>query len=218
MAFDLSRDCASIVDCLPDDLPDQSVAETNELAQFLELAARALTDLQQGFPGLVNKSLGGLNRLYLFDQAKIINTLERDVVEHWLQQPESLELSAKQIAAMSSRWYNRPVTEDRIKRRFRDKRLTSRLQTLCYDHDNPTDLTGCRSLPDIQKRLRLRFRQTASKWTFRGEVTFYDNGTVTIDNQLTKQDKTTTGKDRIRGNGSAISVQSLRNVLIAYSS
>jgi hypothetical protein len=219
MAFDLGGECATILDLL-DALPDHSsghASDASELVEYRQQATVMLAELQQKFPSLANKRLGGVNRLYLFDPKAFIKTLERDIVAHWLQMPESLGLSAGQMAVVASRWYNRPVTDHRIKRRFKDPKLTSQLQLLCYEHGNTTDISKCRSLPEIQKRLRLRFRRSANKWTFRGEITFYDNGTVTICDSIAQQDQTAAGKKRIRGNGSAVAVDAMRNVLLAHS-
>jgi hypothetical protein len=220
MTFDVIQECTSILDLLPDTLPDHSSpgpSYTSELPEFLRRLAPLMAELQQEFPSLAGKKLGGLNRLYAYDPATYNATLERDVVAHWLRYPESLELTYRQIAAAASYWYDRPVTEHRIKRRFRDPDLPCQLQKLCYEHDNVTNISACRSLPEIQKRLRLRARQSADKWTFRAEITFYGSGTVQIGNRLARQDRTASGKGRVRGNGSAVPVDALRNVLLAYS-
>lgn len=210
----------SILDDLPEALPDQTVSqpgEAGDLAEYFERAAAFLIDLQQQYPGLAKKKLGGLNRLYLYDANDYLATLEPDVVKHWLEQPDSLRLTAAQLAAVASGWYGKRVSADRIKRRYNSPELAKRLQQLCYKHDNPTDISGCRSLPDIQKRLRRRACQSADKWTFHGEITFYSNGSVTIANHLARQDKTSSGKRRIRGiDNSAVSVEALRNVLLEY--
>lgn len=136
---------------------------------------------------------------------------------HWLRQPESLELNARQLAKIASHWYGQPVSDHRIKRRLKVRELTPQLQRLCYELNNATDITMFRSLPEIQKRLRLRFRQSTDKWTFKGEISFYTDGTVTIRDGIAKQDKTAAGKGRVRGNGSAVGIDALRNVLLAYS-
>lgn len=136
MTFDVSRECTSILGLLPDTLPDHSSPNrsyASDLPEFLKRAESMLTALQQEFPSLADKKLGGLNRLYAYDPATYIATLERDVVAHWLRHPESLELGPKQTALAASHWYDRPVTEHRIKRRFRDPDLTQQLQTLCYE-------------------------------------------------------------------------------------
>lgn len=220
MTFDLSRECGSILDYLPDILADHSIPESSlasELAEYRRQAMPLLIELQQKFPSLANKRLGGLNRLYAFDPSTFIETLERDMVAHWLQQPSSLELSARQLAAVASLWYPQPVTEHRIKRRFKDPSLTRQLQGLCYENGNATDISKCRSLTEIQRRLRLRANQSADKWTFCGEITFYGNGTVQIGDRIAQQDQTAAGKRRIRGNGSAVTIDALRNVLLAHS-
>ena len=215
MTFDVSQECTSILDLLPDTLPDQSHPTStcdSDLTQFRQ----KVVELKREFPSLADKTLGGLNGLYMYDPATYNTAVERDVVAHWLRYPESLELTFRQTAALASSWYDRPVSEHRIKRRFKDPDLPRQLQLLCYEHDNATQITMCRSLPEIQKRLRLRASQSADKWTFRGEITFYANGTVQIGNHLAQQDQTPTGKNRVRGNGSAVTVDVLRNVLLAY--
>ncbi|MGK6356206.1 hypothetical protein ACMGDH_13395 [Sphingomonas sp. DT-207] len=220
MAFDLGNECASIVDALPDTLPNQSYALTNsatELAELRQRIAMFAAEAQQAFPNLAGKKLGGMGKLYVFDPNTLVETVERDVVRYWLQRPESLELSAAQVAALASNWYSRPISEHRIKRRFNDPVLITRLQSLCYELGNATDISKCRSLTEIRKRLRLRFRQSGTGWTFRGEITFHDNGTVTIGDLVAQQDQTAAGRRRVRGNGSAVSIDALRNVLLAHS-
>ena len=173
--------------------------------------------MQQEFPSLAGLKLGGLNRLYVYDPTTYNVTVECDVVAHWLQHPETLELTFRQMAAVASLWYDRPITEHRIKRRFKGPELAQKLQVLCYEHGNSTHVSMCRSLPEIRKRLRLKARLSADKWTFKGEITFYADGTVQNDNRIAQQDETQTGKKRVRGNRSAVSVDALRNVLLAYS-
>jgi hypothetical protein len=220
LSFDLGQECANILAELPDTLPDHSKAHNSnaaEMSEFMRRSTALLAELQGEFPSLAGKRLGGVSRLYLYDPSAFIETLERDVVTHWLQHPESLELTAWQVGAMASNWYGQPVTEHRIKRRFKNPELTPRIQQLCYEHGNAADLSRCRSLPEIQKRLRLRAQQSAERWNFRHEITFYANGSVTIGNKLAKQDITAAGKKRVRGNGSAVAVNALRNILLAHS-
>jgi hypothetical protein len=219
MTFDLGQECASIYGQIPDNLPDHSTPNPSDggLPEYLRRLAKMGAELQQEFPSLAGQKLGGLNKLYAYDPGTYNAKVERDVVAHWLQHPEDLELTSRQMAAVASPWYDRPVTEARFKRRFRDPDLARKLQVLCYQHDNPTHISMCRSLPEIRTRLRLRVRQSADKWTFRGEITFNADGSVQIGNRLAQQDQTSTGKNRLRGNGSAITVDVLRNVLLAYS-
>jgi hypothetical protein len=187
-----------------------------ELDAFKLEAEQALAGLQDRYPTLAGKRLGGVGKLYLYDPTKYNERLEREVLMHWLTVPESLELKAGQVAILASGWYERPVTVDRFKRRFKDPKLSQTLQRLCYEHGNPTQISTCRSLPGIQQRLRLHARQTADKWSFKGEITFYENGDVSINNKLVPQDVSNSGKKRVRGNRVAITIDVLRAFLSTY--
>jgi hypothetical protein len=207
----------SILDELPDDLPDYRVPQpSSEEEAFREEAERLLAELRERFPSLAGKKVGGVGKLYLYDSESYNDSLERDVVRHWLAQPETLELSAEQMARLASSWYERDVTPHRFKRRFKDRNLATELHRLCLEQGNPTDITKCNSLPGVQRLLRVRARQTSNDWSFRGEIVFSSTGAVIINNKMVAQDITSTGKKRVRGNGVAIAIDTLRKLLASY--
>lgn len=218
MTFDLDQECKSILDALPETLPDHSKPTCKgELAHYRKELEEYAGKLQHKYPTLARKKVCGIGKLYAYDPEDYIPNVEQDIVAHWLTNPDSLALTAKNLGILASSWYGRPVSEHRIKRRFSDRDLARRLQQLCYEQGNTTDIGGCRSLPEIQKRLRLRARRASAEWSFEGEITFHSDGTVAIRNTLAQQDTTKAGKRRVRGNGSAVAVEALRNVLLAYS-
>ncbi|WP_341632948.1 hypothetical protein [Sphingomonas agri] len=202
---------------LPDDLPDYRVPQpSSEEEAFRAEAERLLAQLQEQFPTLSGKKIGGVGKLYLYDPETYNDTLERDIVRRWLAEPETLELSAEQMARLASSWYERDVTPHRFKRRFKDRKLASELHRICLEHGNPTDITKCNSLPGVQRLLRVRARQTSNDWSFRGEIIFSSTGDVLINHKIASQDVTSTGKKRVRGNGAAIAIDTLRKLLASY--
>jgi hypothetical protein len=207
----------SILAELPDDLPDYRVPlPSSEEEAFRVEAERLLAELQEQFPTLSGKKIGGVGKLYLYDPETYNDRLERDIVLRWLAEPETLELSAEQMARLASSWYERNVTPHRFKRRFKDRKLASELHRICLEHGNPTDITKCNSLPGVQRLLRVRARQTSNDWSFRGEIVFSSTGAVIINNKMVAQDITSTGKKRVRGNGVAIAIDTLRKLLASY--
>jgi hypothetical protein len=219
MTFDLDQEILSILAALPENIRDHNIPDPNnagEMTEFRQQAGSMLAELQKGFSTLAGKSLGRMDKLYVFDPHSFIASLEQDVVKHWLQHPGSLELSVTQLAGVASCWYGQRVSAHRLKRRFKDPAMIQQLHKLCSEHGNPTDISKCRSLPQIQKRLKLQGRRTATRWIFKGEITFYDNEIVEIKRKMAVQDRTKSGKPRIRGNGSAIPIDALKNVLMAY--
>lgn len=207
----------SILAELPDDLPDYRVPQpSSEEEAFRAEVETLLAEAQKRYPTLAGKKLGGVSRLYLFDAETYNATLEHDIVRRWLAEPETLELSAEQMARLASKWYERDVTPHRFKRRFKDRNLAKELHRICLEHGNPTDITKCNSLPGVRQLLRVRARQTSNDWSFRGEIVFSSTGTVIINNKIATQDVTKAGKNRVRGNGVAIAIDTLRRVLASY--